>query len=263
MAPARHEKALTQRTTACMYTNMHIHTSGPAQTAEWTAYQYIRGEILSGRLVGGAAIGQETVAAELGISRIPVRDAIRHLAAAGLVTIESNRRAVVTRLREEDLSQLFQMRAVVEGLAVRRAVPRMTRGDVDRMIWLADRLNKTEANADQWMPVHDEFHDLLSSRAEMPMVVAEIRRLRHRVEPYVRVLITLHGAAELRMSRHDSLISAIRGRNPDRAERAVRDHVMQAAEEIIATIRSSPLGSRANQKAIVKAAEPGEEISTG
>jgi DNA-binding GntR family transcriptional regulator len=227
-----------------MYTNMQS-VNEPAHSAEWTAYQYMRREILAGRLPGGAPLNQEKIAAELGLSRIPVRDAIRHLAATGLATIESNRRAIVTVLREGDLSELFEMRAVLEGLAVRHAVANLTSDDLDRLIWLADRLNKTESNSGQWMPVHDEFHDLLCSRSAMPMVTNEIRRLRQRVEPYVRVLITLHGAAELRMSRHNTLISAIRSRDPERAERVVREHIMQAEKEIVASIRSSPLGDTA------------------
>jgi DNA-binding GntR family transcriptional regulator len=226
-----------------VYTNIQSFANEPAQSAEWTAYQYLRREILSGRLSRGAPLNQEKIATELGLSRIPVRDAIRHLAAAGLVTIESNRRAVVTSLREGDLLELFQMRAVMEGLAVRHTVTNLTTDDLDHLTWLADRLNKTELIADQWIPIHEEFHDMLCSRSAMPMVTNEIRGLRQRVEPYVRVLISLRGAAELRISRHNSLISVIRSRDPERAECAIREHIMWAAKEIVASLRSSAWGA--------------------
>lgn len=223
-----------------MYTLIR-NGDGPQQSAERTVYEYLHGAILSGRLPGGTPIRQEEIAALLGVSRIPVRDAIRHLAAAGLITFESNRRAVVTLLKEDDLSELFAMRAVLEGLAARHAVANLTGDDLNRLVWLAEQMDQKDSTVDLWMPVHIEFHEFLCSRAGMPRLAAEINRLRQRVEPYVRVQIALHGAAELRLSRHGAVVKGIRGRDPERAERIVRDHVMQASREIRATIRSSQL----------------------
>jgi DNA-binding GntR family transcriptional regulator len=226
-----------------MYTNIH-EASGPAHSAEWTVYAYVRGEILSGRLAGGSPIRQEEIAARLGVSRIPVRDALRHLAADGLVTFESNRRVVVTVLRDADLMELFEMRAVLEGLAARHAIVKLTDADFDQLTWLAERMDRTERAGDQWVPIHHEFHALLCGRSGMPRLVREVTRLRQGVEPYVRVLITLHGAAEMRASRHRNLVKSLRNldRDPDRAEKVVRDHILQAKQEILAIIRTSKLG---------------------
>jgi DNA-binding GntR family transcriptional regulator len=210
------------------------------RSAEWTAYEYLKGEILSGRLPGGTPIRQEAIAAQLGMSRIPVRDAIAHLAASGLVTYESNRRVIVTVLKETDLVELFEMRAVLEGLAVRRAIARLTSTDFEQLAWLASRMDKTDRYGEQWIPIHNEFHDLLCHRAAQPRLSAEIQRLRQRVEPYVRVLISLDGAAELRSSRHNQLVnSIIRNRDPDHAEHVVRKHIEQASVAIAAAIRTS------------------------
>lgn len=190
---------------------------------------------------GGSAVRQESVAAHLGLSRIPVRDAIAHLAASGLVSYEANRRVVVTVLKEKDLSELFEMRAVLEGLAARHAAPKLTQEDFDQLSWLATRMDQTETLENQWVPTHHEFHDLLCRRAGMPRLAREIARLRQAVEPYVRVLISLHGAAELGASRHNDLVDSIRNRNPDGAERTVREHIMEASRQIVATIRTSRL----------------------
>src|SRR5437016_14114112 len=133
-----------------MYTNIQ-KAARPAQSAEWSAYEYVRQEILTGRLPGGSPVRQEAIAARLGVSRIPVRDAIAHLAADGLVTYESNRRVIVTVLRENDLSELFKMRAVLEGLAARHAAANLTDKDLDQLAWLAARMDKTETVEDQWI----------------------------------------------------------------------------------------------------------------
>lgn len=81
--------------------------------------------ILSGTTSGGARIGIPDVAGKLGMSRMPVREALWQLDAEGLVTIRPNRGAVVTPLTPSDVLEIFEMRAVLEGLAVRVARPRL------------------------------------------------------------------------------------------------------------------------------------------
>jgi DNA-binding GntR family transcriptional regulator len=219
-----------------MYTKI---MDGPAFSAERNAYEYLKGQILSGELPAGAALRQEEIADKLKVSRIPVRDAIRHLAAGGFVTFESNRRVTVTMLHESDVSELFEMRAVLEGLAARHATKALSDADITRLSWLADQMNNAETMVDQWMPLHHEFHSLLCGGAGMPRLAKEIRGLEQRLQPHVRILVEVHGAAELRLSRHDTVVRAIRSRNADLAERAVRKHVLEALREIQASIRFS------------------------
>ncbi|HZZ95161.1 MAG TPA: GntR family transcriptional regulator [Usitatibacter sp.] len=223
---------------------------GPVQSAEWIAYEFLKNEILSGRLPGGSPVRQEAIAAQLGMSRIPVRDAIAHLVAGGLLAYESNRRVIVTVLKEADLVELFAMRAVLEGLAARHAIAKLGAGDFEQLSWLASRMDKTDRSGDQWVPIHHEFHDLLCRPAGMPRLFAEIHRLRQRVEPYVRMLISLDGAAELRTSRHNQLVNSIvRNRDPEHAEKVVREHIEQASRTIAATIRSSQEPAHAESRA--------------
>lgn len=220
---------------------MHTLThGGPAISAERTAYEYLRGEILSGRLSGGSPIRQESIAALLGMSRIPVRDAIAHLAASGLVSYEKNRRVVVTVLKEADLVELFEMRAVLEGLAARHAAMKLTKMEFEQLSWLAARMDQTQSSEEQWIPIHHEFHELICRRAGQPRLINEIQRLRQSVEPYVRVLINLNGAAELRTSRHNKLVTDIlKDCSPANAERLVREHIEHASRAIATSIRSS------------------------
>ena len=230
-----------------MYTNMQI-VDRPARSAEQTVYNHLRNEILSGRLPGGSPVRQEAVASYLGVSRIPVRDALRHLAADGLVTFETNRRVVVTELRATDLLELFEMRAVLEGLAASHAISNLSESDFDQLAWLADRMDQTERASEQWLPIHDQFHELICGRSGMPRLVREITRLRKSVEPYVCVLISIHGAAELRTSRHGDLVRSLRevstskdGNLSHNAELVMREHVLLAAQEILESITGSHL----------------------
>ena len=221
-----------------MYTKSHLK-AGPPHSAASDVYDYLQDEILSGRLPGGSSIRQEEIAHRLSLSRIPVRDALRHLAAEGFVTIESNRRIVVTLLRKDDLRELYEMRAVLEGLAARHAAHRLTESDFCHLAWLAESMDRSGAVGDQWLPVHDQFHDVICGASDMPRLIQETRRLRKSLQPQVRLLIVQSGGAELPSSHHRNLVKAMRTRDPDHVERAVKEHIREAAAEIISAIEAS------------------------
>lgn len=221
-----------------METSLQLRT-GPSHSAERHVYERLRHEILMGLLVGGTVLQQEEIAARLGVSRIPVRDAIRHLVADGLVNIEANRRAVVTALQESDLIELFEIRAALESLAARHSAPNLTDADINQLEFLARRMEEANTSNESWLPVHREFHDILYGRCNMPRLMQEIWRLWYNVEPYVRVRVMLHGAAELDSSSHRSLMNEIKSRDPIRAEKAIREHVIQASAKIIETLKHS------------------------
>lgn len=216
-----------------------LPSAGPPGSAVRNVYDYLQDEILSGRLPGGSSIRQEEVAKRLSLSRIPVRDALRHLAAEGFVTIESNRQITVTLLKKDDLRELYEMRAALEGLAARHAVTRLTHSDVSHLAWLAESMDRSGSIGDRWLPIHDEFHDLICSASGMPRLVQETRRLRKSLQPQVRLLIVQNGGAELPSSNHRDLVGVIMARNPERAERAIKEHIMEAAAEIISAIHLS------------------------
>ena len=254
-----------------MYTNRHDPAS-PPRSAVQAVYDYLLAEILSGRLAGGSSIRQEQVAKQLQLSRIPVRDALRHLSAEGFVTIEPNRRVTVTLLQREDLTELYEMRAALEGLAAWHAVKRLTDPEIGHLQWLAARMDQAETSGDQWLPIHDQFHDLVCVASGMPRLVQETRRLRKCLQPQVRLLILQSGVAELQTSHHKDLVKAISARNASRAEQAFREHVRQAAKDIISAILASkesrlpntkprPTSARANRAARVREKPTQEPVS--
>jgi DNA-binding GntR family transcriptional regulator len=212
---------------------------GPGKTAERLTYDYLRDRIIRGDLPGGSAIRQQDVATRLGVSRIPVRDALRHLAAEGLITVESNRRVVVTSLTVTDITELFQMRAVLEGLAARFAAPQMTPPILDRLSLLADQMNRACSNVDEWNPIHQEFHDLICQQAGMPRLHEEIVRMRSAVEPYLRVIISTYGIAARSGSNHRPVLAALRRRDGVGAERAMRDLITRALNQFANCIATS------------------------
>lgn len=219
---------------------------GPHVSAERTAYDYLRERIVSGAAKAGTPILQQEVADHLGISRIPVRDAIKHLSAEGLVTIESNRRVVVTNMTVADVREIFLMRAVLEGLAAREAAPRLSDAALERLAVLVRRMEQAEPYAGDWLALHEEFHGIVDVNCAMPRLQREIERLRGSVAPYLRTFLSAHGGGELKGSKHNALLAALKRRQAAAAEAAMKSHIEQALQEIsdvIQRAREQPQGA--------------------
>jgi DNA-binding GntR family transcriptional regulator len=189
------------------------------------AYRYLRQRIRDGRLTSGARIKADEIAQQLGLSRMPVREAIRQLDSEGLVTIRPNRGAVVTILDPEDVLELFQMRSVLEGLAVRRAVDRFDDDAFDELELRFSRLERAQGDLDQWILKHNDFHDVICACSGGQRLFAQVQRLRTAVEPYLRIVL-VQSEMERAVTEHRELIEIIRRRDPEAAEAAMRDHIL-------------------------------------
>src|SRR5277367_3122292 len=120
-------------------TDLKAEPQAGAISAQQQAYLYLREQIQAGRLKGGMRVKPEDIASEIGTSRMPVREAIRQLDTEGLLTIRPNRGAIVTILSPENLSELFEMRAVLEGLCARRAAATFDEDAADELTLLLNR----------------------------------------------------------------------------------------------------------------------------
>ncbi|MFQ6550338.1 GntR family transcriptional regulator [Aestuariibius sp. 2305UL40-4] len=205
------------------------------QSAQAQAYAYLLAEIRSGRLEGGTHVVADRIASTLGISRMPVREAIRQLSSEGFMTIRSNRGAVVTALGTEEIGELYEMRAVLEGFAMRLVTTHIDRQGLDEADIALTRLDRARENVDWFITAHDQFHDAFLDYCPRPRLVAEIRRIRRATEPYLRMTLKVSSTAgQNTTDEHRELLSAIRSGNPSIAETAMREHVLRTdVEELV------------------------------
>jgi DNA-binding GntR family transcriptional regulator len=203
------------------------------QTAEEYAYSVLREMILSGRLQGGEKLNQDEIAQELKLSRMPVRQAIRRLESDGLVINRPNRGAVVTQLGPSAILELFEMRSVLEGLAVALAIKRMESAGLRELQRRTDELEASEHDISLWISRHDEFHRFIWGFADRPNLAAQLSHLRQRVAPLLRIYLASHEQAEMPGVEHRTLLRSIAGGDPDEAERTMREHVMTAAQGVV------------------------------
>ena len=209
------------------------------QSAHRQAYEHLRQRIRSGQLRSGERVVAEDIAAELALSRMPVREAIRQLATEGLLTLRRNRGAVVTALAPDDIMELFEMRAALEGLAVRKAVMRLDADAEDTLFLILRRMSRATGSVDDFILQHDEFHREVCALGGRAWLVAETERLRGAVEPYLRLYFTQHRHARNSADEHALVLDALVAREPDRAEQVWRHHVLSTAPELLEFLRGA------------------------
>ncbi len=201
-------------------------------TAEQQAYLYIQDQIVSGVLVGGSRLRPEEISKALGISRMPVREAIRRLSAEGYVTLRANRGPLVTSRTPQQVIELFEIRSALEGLALGLATNRVTKTNIQELNVELARLRKLEANNVAWVDHHDAFHDMLCHLSDRHYLCMEIQRLRLAIKPYLRHYAKGHTNPEIKGHEHEFILEALQSGDPKRAERVMRAHVMANAEAI-------------------------------
>ncbi len=189
--------------------------------------------IRNGALKPGARLRAEEIATEIGMSRMPVREAFRRLDTEGYVTIRPNRGAVVTDHTFEEIQELFEIRSVLEGLAARLAAERIGPAEIEEMGELLRRMRLGQKNADDWMSRHWAFHEYICGLSGRKRLVREIERLHGALEPYLRLWFFHANRPVIAIKDHQNLLKVISSRNPDKAEAAMREHVLVTAPQII------------------------------
>lgn len=196
------------------------------------AYHYILDGILSGELAPGMRVPTEAVAETLGISRMPVRDALRRLEGDGAVTIFANRGASVAEYSQSEVVELIEMRAVLEGLAARVALEHIGEAELDELTHLKRRMERAADDLARWMSCHDEFHNYLTSISARPLLMLQTERMRVMLRPYFRRYYAESHELEIVGLEHQKIIDAIVENDPEHLERTVRAHALANVDKI-------------------------------
>lgn len=206
-------------------------------TAQQEAYRYLRDRILSGEFAGDERLNPAEIAVLLGISRMPVREALRQLDAEGLVTMRPNRAAHVTRLTALEVEDLFEIRTVLEVLAVRPAVRALTEEALADLVAMMERMDRARSNPVEWLKRHDDFHDAISALGNRKRLRQELTRVRLAIRPYLLMYMKVFETVEMPGLEHSSLLEALASGDVARAEEAMRVHVANPGAGLIKFLR--------------------------
>jgi len=206
----------------------------PRQTLTGMTAEALRERILRGHFPEGEPLRQDAIAEELGVSRIPVREALRQLEAEGLVTFNPHRGAVVSTLSLSEIEELFELRATIELDLLHRSLPRIGSEDVTRAREILDEYESALRNGDvaSWGEMNWQFHSTLFAPADRPFTLGVAQKLHQQCDRYLRMQLALtHG--ELRANaEHRAILTAVRKKNAARAADLLRAHILGAGRAL-------------------------------
>jgi DNA-binding GntR family transcriptional regulator len=204
----------------------------PASLASPALYlqvaERLRSRIFSYELAPGAWIDEQSLAIEYGISRTPLREALKVLASEGLVTLKPRRGCYVTEITERDLDEIFPLMALLEGRCAFEATEKATATDIGKLEAIHAALEKHAAagDVDRFFEVNQDFHVALQHLADNRWLNQLIEDLRKVMKLRRRDSLRLEGRIVESLAEHRAVMKAIVARNAKGAEQNMRDHLL-------------------------------------
>jgi len=205
------------------------------RTVAAEAAEILRQRILSGDLRAGQPIRQEQIAQEMGVSRIPLREALKQLEAEGFVTIAPHKGAVVSTLSAEEAEELFALRAQLEHWLLREAIPRMREADFAHLDAIIDE-SRAPDNLARWGELNWQFHEALYRPAGRPLSLRFLKRIHDNLDRYLRLQIAVTRDWDRAYRDHQDLVALSRERNVEAALSLLEDHILGTAKALSSTL---------------------------
>jgi DNA-binding GntR family transcriptional regulator len=204
-------------------------------------YQYLRQQILDNAYPPNAALPEKTLASQLDVSRVPVREALHRLAAEGLVTLRPRQGAFVSSLSPQQFLDAYRVREALEDLAIRLALPNLTADDLAQLGRLQEQMRRdaAEADADAFFKANHAFHALFVKRSNNDYLQGIYFPLIDRMRRHVSSSLGLRGGLDRSIDEHQAILGAVRAGDADEAARLLREHIhvpQRALEEHEVTV---------------------------
>lgn len=205
------------------------------QTIASMTVEALRERILRGDYPEGEPLRQDALADELGVSRIPVREALRQLEAEGLVTFSPHRGAVVSSLSLDEIDELFELRAEIECDLLRRAIPKMTAEQLERATDVLDEFEDALAatEATRWGPLNWHFHAALYAPANRKFTMGVLQKLHQQSDRYFRMEVLLAHGGDRANEEHRGIASAVEKKDVKLAAQLMRSHILGAGRSLV------------------------------
>ncbi|MBO5353818.1 MAG: GntR family transcriptional regulator [Lachnospiraceae bacterium] len=197
-------------------------------------FHRIREDILSGKYSENEELKEATIGAEFGVSRTPVREALRQLELEGLVKIVPNKGAYVTGISLKDTRDIYVIRSYLEGLAARWACERITEAEIEELeeiVYLSE-FHARKKHADQIVELDNKFHSSIYKASGSKILEHELTTFHHYLERIRKQSLRKEERAMQSNGEHAAILEAIRKRDGDLAEKLAHEHIIQTIEHM-------------------------------
>ena len=191
-------------------------------------FHKIREDILSGKYKRDETLKEKTIGDELGVSRTPVREALRQLELEGLVTIIPNKGASVVGISKDDIKDIYEIRARLEGLCAKRAAKNVSSAqiaDLEENIYLVD-FHSGKGNYAQVLELDNKFHEILYEASLSKMLKHELSAFHHYVERVRKITLSMPERVTKSNEEHRMIVEALKNHNEEEAEKLATKHML-------------------------------------
>lgn len=197
-------------------------------------FHTIRENILSGQYKADEELKEKSIGEELGVSRTPVREALRQLELEGLVTIIPNKGAYVVGISQKDIRDIYEIRSRLEGLCARWAAEHITKEQLDELeenIYLSD-FHSSKGNSEQVVELDNRFHEILynaSGSKELRHILVDFH---HYVQRVRKITLATQERAVSSNDEHRKIVEALKAHDADLAENLANAHMMNTIKNM-------------------------------
>lgn len=201
-------------------------------------FDTLRQAILKGDMEPGERLMEITLANKLGVSRTPIREAIRKLELEGLVNMIPRKGAVVASISEKDMRDVLEVRITLEELAVKLAIKNMTDEDIEALRQASKDFENAVISHDVVTIVEADvaFHDIIYNKTQNNRLIQIINNLREQMYRYRLEYIKDARTHSILINEHNDIIECIRNKNVEDAKNAVREHIANQEKSIVRLI---------------------------
>ncbi|MGI6359324.1 MAG: GntR family transcriptional regulator [Bacillota bacterium] len=198
-------------------------------------FEHLREAIITGKLRPGERLMEMQLAEEMGVSRTPVREAIRKLELEGLVIMVPRRGAYVSDLTIKDVAETYEIRSALESLAAGLAAERITADESEELERILVQIGQCIANNDvkRSLELDEQFHNLLYQASKNDRLVQIINNLREHIQRFRATSMSTPGRLEAVFNEHMKIAEAISERNAELAERLAQEHIENAENALL------------------------------
>lgn len=194
-------------------------------------FEILRDDILEGIYKPGESLVETKLSEKLGVSRTPIRDAIRQLGSEGLVKIVPNRGAVVKGISQQEIKDIYKIRMLVEGMAAGRAAENITSDELDELRETVELegFYTERKDIEHLTRLDTKFHDILFRASKSQPLTHMLSTFHHYLQKARSASMSVPGRALKVYGEHKAIFDAIEAGDPDKAEKLTTKHITNAS----------------------------------
>ena len=205
-------------------------------------FESLREAIILGRLKPGERLMEIQLAEEMGVSRTPVREAIRKLELEGFVVMVPRKGAYVAGISVKDIVDVFEVRAALEGLAAGLAAERITSEEMDQLERSLLKINAGSGeDFDAVVEGDISFHDIIYNASRNHRLVQIITHLQEQLLRFRMTSLSQPGRTKIALDEHKTIVEAISDRNVELAQTLAREHIENAEQSLLNALREEEI----------------------